>query len=134
MGHVFPLIPVCQLPVLPGLNVSRGRVYLFITLSAAAVVVLGNGLPLQRSSIKLEHDGAIWATTDARGDFYVEVPKTSRLIFEKSGYETVVSEEVLESHTGWLIEMVDILCVDVPVLRDMYVIMGVVSKLILVPT
>jgi hypothetical protein len=66
----------------------------------------------------------LWATTDAQGDFYVEVPKTSRLIFEKSGYETVVSEVVLESHTGWLIEMVDIMCVDVTCPEGMICLQG----------
>jgi hypothetical protein len=81
-------------------------------------------LPLSGVTIKLEQDGAIWATTDAQGDFYVEVPKTSRLIFEKSGYETVVSEEVLEGHTGWLIEMVDIMCVDVTCPEGMICLQG----------
>jgi hypothetical protein len=129
------LISVCSgVECPPGTECLQGACIPVYYPVSGSVVHFGTDIPLSGVDIKLEHDGAIWATTDASGDFYVEVPITSRLIFEKSGYETVVSQEVLEGHTGWLIEMVDILCVDVPVLRDMYVIMGVVSKLILVPT
>jgi subtilase family serine protease len=111
-GECYPIDP-CSLVTCPdGMECHQGGCFFNYVSVSGSVVHSGLGMPLSGVAVKLEQTGVTLGTTDAQGYFDVEITAGNRLVFEMSGYEPFVSEVVLEGQTGWLIELVDILCVD----------------------